>query len=358
MASFKETQELLCYCYAENMLEDEEFLMLYDVNQPKNPTYPYWTYQSFDLEELFDDDCKTEFRFLKNDIYQLVEALRIPEEIRCSNRQSFNAVEALCILLKRLSYPCRLSDLIPTFGRSVPELSNIVSYMVNFVHNTHGHLLSTLQQEWLSPRCLQEFSDVIHDKGSPLNNCWGFIDGTVRPIARPGQNQRVLYNGHKRIHALKFQSVATPNGLIANLYGPIEGQRHDSAMLAQSGLLNELELHCNNDIGRPFCIYGDLAYPLRAHIQRPFQGARLPQIQQQFNSAMSSVRISVEWLFGDIINFFKFMDFKKNLKTALSPIGKMYLVSGILQNAHTILYGNSTSNYFELEPPNLQQYFV
>ena len=25
-------------------------------------------------------------------------------------------------------------------------------------------------------------------------------------------------------------------------------------------------------------------------------------------------RISVEWLFGDVINYFKFFDFKKNLK--------------------------------------------
>ena len=31
----------------------------------------------------------------------------------------------------------------------------------------------------------------------------------------------MLYNGHKRIHALKFQSVVAPNGMIANLYGPV-----------------------------------------------------------------------------------------------------------------------------------------
>ena len=34
-------------------------------------------------------------------------------------------------------------------------------------------------------------------------------------------HQRLMYNGHKRVHALKFQSVALPNGLIANLYGPV-----------------------------------------------------------------------------------------------------------------------------------------
>ena len=60
-------------------------------------------------------------------------------------------------------------------------------------------------------------------KGSPLTNCFGFIDGTVRQISKPGENQRILYNGHKRVHSLKFQSVAIPNGLIANLYGPLRG---------------------------------------------------------------------------------------------------------------------------------------
>ena len=52
-------------------------------------------------------------------------------------------------------------------------------------------------------------------------NCFGFVDGTVRPIARPGEHQRVMYNRHKRVHALKFQSLALPNGLIGNPHGPV-----------------------------------------------------------------------------------------------------------------------------------------
>lgn len=38
---------------------------------------------------------------------------------------------------------------------------------------------------------------------------------------------------------------------------------------------------------------------------------------------MSEVRVAVEWLFGDVIKPFKFMDFKK---IDLSNIGKMYIV--------------------------------
>ena len=70
---------------------------------------------------------------------------------------------------------------------------------------------------------------------------------------------------------------------------------------------------------------------------------------QAYNKAMSNVRSSVEWLFGDIINYFKFMVFKKNLKIGMSCVGKMYVVC---------LYGNQTSQYFELDPPTLQDYFA
>ena len=78
---------------------------------------------------------------------------------------------------------------------------------------------------------------------------------------------------------------------------------------------------------------------------------------EMFNGSMSSVRVSVEWLFGDILNYFKFLDFKKNLKVGLSNIGKTYVVCALMRNALTCLYGNQTSEFFELDPPSLQEYF-
>ena len=76
-----------------------------------------------------------------------------------------------------------------------------------------------------------------------------------------------------------------------------------------------------------------------------------------YNKSMSRVHVTVEWIFGDIVNYFKFMDFKKNLKIGLSQVGKMYIVAAILRNALTCLYGNETSQFFELDPPSLHEYF-
>jgi len=62
-------------------------------------------------------------------------------------------------------------------------------------------------------------------------------------------------------------------------------------------------------------------------------------MMEQYNLDMSSIRVTVEWLFGDIINDFKSLDFKKNLKIGMGSVGKMYLVCTLLNNAVTCLYG-------------------
>ena len=51
--------------------------------------------------------------------------------------------------------------------------------------------------------------------------------------------------------------------------------------------------HCHRANGSPLSIYGDPAYPLRAHLQIPFEGNYLPQEQKYFNKSMKTVRVSV-----------------------------------------------------------------
>jgi len=358
MPNLRDVRECLLLSFEQNLLSSEEFILLYDLNTSKNPDFPYWQYERFELDSLSDDECRAEFRFLKNDIFLLKDVLQIPDEITCYNRLVVSGIEALCILLKRFAYPIKFSDMGSRFARPVPQLSMISSQMLDMIYNNHSHRLTSFQQAWLSPDSLQSYANVIHDVGAPYTNCWGFVDGTVRPICRPGTLQRTLYNGHKRIHAIKFQSVVSPNGLIANLFGPVEGRCHESGMLADSGLLPQLQLYSHTPTGDPLCIYGDMGYPLRPQLQTPFQGLHLTPLQQDFNLAMSRVRTSVEWIFGDIINYFSFLDYKKNLKIGLSAVGKMYIVCALLTNARTCLYSSTTSRYFNLDPPSMKDYFL
>lgn len=351
-------REHLLLAHANNLIDDEDYLLLYDVNKSKNRDFPYWSYTHFDLERLNDDECYSEFRFARNDIYRLKEVFHFPESFTCYNGTVYDSVEALCIFLKRFAYPCRYLDILPRFGRPVPQLCMISNHLMNILYESWHHLLGNLQQNWLATNNLEVFADVIHQAGAPLTNCWGFVDGTVRPITRPKRNQRIVYNGHKRVHGIKFQSVVTPNGLIANLFGPVEGKRHDSGMLADSGLLQQLRRYCVNANGDPLSIYGDPAYPFSVHLLTGFKGANITQQQGIWNQKMSKVRTSVEWVFGDIINYFKFLDFKKNLKLGLSAVGKMYIVCALLHNARCCLYGSETSTYFQCDPPIIETYFT
>ena len=294
------------------VINDQDMALLENVNRPNGHLIiPYWQYEKVDLDEVSNDECKSDVRFEKWDLFNLIDVLHFPEEIITYNRLNVDATEAICILLKHVAYPCRYLDMVPRFARPVPEICAICNTVMSKLYEQWSFLITSFDRELLSPANRQKYADPIHAKGAPITNSWGFMDGTVRAISRPNRNQRVLYNGHKRVHAIKFQSVATPDGLVTFLHGPFEGRRHDSGMLRECGLLHLLDEHSFSPNGDILCIYGDPAYPLCPHLQAPFRNAALTEEQQTWNQRMSSTRVSVEWLFGDIITYFKCLDFKK-----------------------------------------------
>lgn len=309
----------------------------------------------FDLDSFSDVQCWEHFRFLKDDIVYLADLFQLPEKIILENRCVVKKVDALCMFLARMAYPNRLVQLEAFFNRPKTTVSMTIKEVLNFLFDKFGDKLVNLNQEWIESR-RQIYADAIHNKGSPLTNVFAFIDGTVRPICRPVRFQKVTYNGHKRIHALKFQSIVTPDGMIANLYGPMEGRRHDCALLKESGIQEAFEnANWLDRDGAPFAIYGDPAYPVRDWVLAPFRNAQNPQ-EVLFNKCMSSVRECVEWQFGKLLRYFAFLDFRKNLKVFLQPVGKMYIIGAFLTNCHTCLYGSQTSNFFELDPPTIEDY--
>ena len=218
--------------YAEDIVDDDEFILFYDFYGSKNPDFPYASYPPFDLQDMEDSECLAEFRVHKRDIPVLADALQIPPTFRCRQRSVCEGIEGLCMLLRRISYPCRYGDMVQRFARPVPVLSMITNTVLDYIYDLHGHRITHWNNAVMSTPQLQVYADAISECGAPLENCFGFIDGTVRPICRPGQNQRVVYNGHKRVHALKFQSVALPNGIIGNIYGPV-GKKVNFAFLTQ-----------------------------------------------------------------------------------------------------------------------------
>ena len=221
MASFEETRRRILLAYDDEIIDDDEFILLWDRFTSENPCFPYWDYENFQLDELDPAECKAEFRFEKSDLHDVAEALQIPETFRCQQRSICDGMEGLCMVLKRFAYPCRYSDMISRFAKPVPVLSMITNTVVDYIYDRHSHRLTQWNNTILGPQQLEEYANSISDCGAALDNCFGFIDGTVRPVCRPGENQRTVYNGHKRVHALKYQSVTLPSGMIAQMYGPV-----------------------------------------------------------------------------------------------------------------------------------------
>lgn len=88
---------------------------------------------------------------------------------------------------------------------------------------------------------LTQFKKVYVRKGSVATDIIGFIDATIIPISRPGEDQEYFYSEYKKLHAIKFQNVDTPDGIISHTKGWWNGNLHDSGMLEESQLLNILQ---------------------------------------------------------------------------------------------------------------------
>ena len=347
-------RQALLAAYLDNSIDDVEFAFLYDANSSRE-SFPYWKFPDFNFDDWDNTECNTELRFAKSDVLVLLDALDFPEKFVCSQRTTCTGLEGRCILLKRLAFPCRYTDLASRFGRNPTELCLIFNQVLDFVYERHSHRLRSWDQPFLSPEMLGIYAEAVHDKGAALQNCFGFVNGTLRRIARPKRNPRVMYNGHNSPWDQVSESCCakwTHSKFVRALWGETTRQ-HDAV---PSGILNDLQRHTWLN-GQPLCIHGDPAYPCTKpslHLQAQFRDA---QMTPHFNKSMSEVRASVEWVFGDISNFYKFLIWRGSSKCT-SPVGKIYIIWAILQNAHTCTYGNIVSEYFGVSPPSLQDYFM
>ena len=90
--------------------------------------------------------------------------------------------------VKTTDLPLSLLRFDPSFrATSTTELSMIYNIVLDYIYNTHGHRISQWNHTILDPVSLERYAEAVYDKGAALDNCIGFIDGTVRPICRPGE---------------------------------------------------------------------------------------------------------------------------------------------------------------------------
>jgi hypothetical protein len=300
-----------------------------------------------------------EFRFSHAQMDRVVLGLLsvgFPKVVKTPARDSCPLHEAMCMLCMKYAWPTRLGSMVKVFGVSVSKLSRVVSAMRRLLHKAFGSALNHAGD--LSLRELLRFSAAIEAKsGIGGRFFFGFVDGTVRPIPKPSHLQGVVYNGKDRIHALKFQSVVTPDGMLHQLTGPWPGARHDMHMLRQSSLLPYVCGLPTAADGTRFSIYADCGYSESPGIVAPYFDGAVNVVHEAWNQAMASSRIAVEWGFGDIVLSWSHLDMvRQHQLLSNRKIGQVYLVAGLMTNFLNCFKPNRGSQYFNVEPPTFEIY--
>ena len=215
--------------------------------------------------------------------------LESKRQLDLTQATTLHRMSLLLLVLFQFSRPRRLRPEMEFYFRfRKSKISAGIKEMVNALYSVAN---AYLQRPQIFHHRMEYYADCISEKcGRLVNTVWGFIDGTLRRTCRPSYFQKLLYSGHKRAHGIKFQSVVTPDGVFACFFGPINGNRHDSYMLARSELIPKLQAFMpaqNADDAAAgggnqehnavppaiFSLYGDPAYPQSLYI---FGGYRNP----------------------------------------------------------------------------------
>jgi hypothetical protein len=151
-----------------------------------------------------------------------------------------------------------------------------------------------------------------------------------------------------------------PNGIIGRLDGPVNGKQHDSAILHITGLLQELETKFVKQDGTWFAFYGDPGYANQKFIKTGFRNSihtLLTQRQREFNSDMSSLRVSVEYGFGKIIQLCIFR-FQKKSKVIYAKYKGTVCGRSYFDKLPYMLTKKSFQLFFCCNPPDLELYLT
>ena len=305
------------------------------------------------LFELNEKQFPDFYRFSKEQYLLLESALELPATLTLNNGCLISGREALLMTIRRLAHPVRMVTVGDEgFGYPESTCSRAIRKMIRWLDGKYAHLLR-LTPERLSASKLNEYATAVRQAGCPRTNIVGFIDATMIRICRPTRDQDLFYNGHKRCHAVKFQAVTTPDGLIVDFFGAYPARRHDRIVYNESGLEERLGAILE------YTLYGDAGYRGIHRIERPYINYQarggLSDEEANFNSQMSKLRVSVEMMFGMMKRSWGYLDRRHRLYKDDLPAHVR--VAAIFTNFLTCLQGgNQVSDMFELAPPSLEEY--
>ena len=117
----------------------------------------------------------------------------------------------------------------------------------------------------------------------------------------------------------------------------------------------------NRSNRRRLWLYGDSAYSCSNGVIAPYKhplGHRyLTSDKRQFNKNLSSIRISVEYGFGEVARKWTYNSFGMQLYSGKQAVAAFFKAAVLLTNCYVCMNGyNQTSGRYSVRPPSLEEY--
>lgn len=314
--------------------------------------------------------------------FQSVEQMRrillsfnLPTGIVKVKTYSFTSEEILLISLTRLSYPLRWSDMYERFaGRKRWELSTAFYWFIAFMIGNWSYLLLNNLNYWkdfllqsaesirlkLANLAFEGWRQIHPSAFQPFGfDICAFIDNTMFAFCRPGgctcdgesaprvpkEVQEAWWTGWKKLHGMKWQTLILSNGMDLHVWGPLSVRQNDLTTLARSEIEEKVrELQADVPPGLKKKVYGDSAY-FNSDVLCIGEGR-----------GMSSVRESIEHSYKDVKAQWKICDWEIAMKLRGQPVAHIMFVCLMLRNIYVTLNGSQVSEYFNLNPPTLEEW--
>jgi hypothetical protein len=120
-------------------------------------------------------------------------------------------------------------------------------------------------------------------KAKQAGHAYVVIDGTLIPIDRVA-GDRPFYSGKHRRHGMNLQVIASPDGDIVWVSGPLPGAVHDLTAARIWGILRELA-------ASGLVVLADKGYNGAGdHVRTPYRGRNKPTSQKTANRAHAKLR--------------------------------------------------------------------
>jgi nuclease HARBI1 len=337
-----------------------EFLKWLEMIMPVTLTLEVRPAQYRTILSLDDSFCWAALRWRKRDLLELFHYSLLPAEARLPDRQKVNGETVMLLGMYAWAWPQRQLLIAREFGLAggQPVVSKIMDYYASHFLEHFQHLIQSESMGALSmwTPMVSYMVECVQQKGiagPDFSNVGMFIDGTFNHCCRPEQRedhliagrdtQRAVYSGYYAGWGLKYLHCVLPNGILAQVWGPVDGRRHDAHLFAISHINEKLE-SLSQQSGTIIHAHGDSAFPASSHTVK---GG---------GWEMNRKRICVEWSIGKILSQGASLDMSVHQQIYLNRPGALYIVGCLMTNFHTCVYGSETGLYFACKAPTLESY--